>query len=99
MSFDNPMDRRCFLAHAGRLASFAAGWANNLRAHDRRASRILPGKVPDDVPGKLEMKWADEAMIREAAELHPFNLQVRMKLAANAQTTCVDPNRGYISYS
>ena len=38
-------------------------------------------------------------MIREAADLHPFDLQGRMKLAVNARTTCVDPNLGYISYS
>jgi len=62
-------------------------------------ARIIPGKLPEFVPGKLSMKWADEAMIQRAAELHPFDLQGRMDLAINARTTCVDPNLSYISYS
>jgi hypothetical protein len=68
-------------------------------AAEKKASRIIPGKVPEYFTGKLEMKWADAPMIREAASLHPFDLQARMKMAINAMTTCCDPNHGYITYA
>ena len=99
MIFDSRIDRRRFLTHVGGLATVATGLGSKLRGKELQASRIVPGKIPDYVPGKLEMKWADEAMVRQAAELHPFDLQHRMLLASNAQTTCVDPNLGYIGYS
>src|ERR1700682_2923816 len=92
------MERRAFLKGAG-LAMMAAGSGVYGLGQETLASRSVPGKIPDSVPGKLPMKWGDEAMIREAAGLHPFDLQGRMKLAVNARTTCVDPNLGYISYS
>src|SRR5258708_39697659 len=92
------MERRAFLKQAG-LAMMAAGSGLYGLGGKAQTARIVPGKVPDSVRGSLPMKWADEAMIREAAELHPFDLQGRMKLAVNARTTCVDPNLGYISYS
>jgi Beta-L-arabinofuranosidase, GH127 len=92
------MERREFLKRTG-LVMIAAGSGLYGLGEETRAARIVPGKVPDSVRGKLPMKWADEAMLREAAELHPFDLQGRMKLAVNARTTCVDPDLGYISYS
>src|SRR6266850_508579 len=92
------MERRDFLKRTS-LALVAAGSGLYGRGEETRTARLVPGKVPDSVRGKLPMKWADEAMIRKAAELHPFDLQRRMELAVNARTTCVDPNLGYISYS
>src|ERR1700722_19080986 len=99
MLFDGLIDRRSFLTRAGGIAVAAGGCQSRLVANELRASRIMPGRVPEYVPGNLDMKWADEAMIRRAAELHPFDLQGRMILAVNARTTCVDPNLGYIGYS
>jgi hypothetical protein len=63
------------------------------------APHIIPGNVPDYSPGTLPLRWADEAMISKAANLHPFDLQGRMQLAVNARTSCVDPNLGYIGFS
>ena len=99
MKFYSSMGRRDFLQTGIGLAVAAAASGCRAQKEELRASKIVPGKIPEYVPGKLPMKWADEAMIREAAELHPFDLQRRMKMAVNATTTCVDPNLGYISYS
>jgi len=99
MIFDGLMQRRSFLQRVGGFATVAAGCEGSLCGRQLRAARIVPGRVPDPIPGNLEMNWADEAMIQHAAELHPFDLQARMNLAVNARTTCVDPNLGYIGYS
>jgi hypothetical protein len=77
----------------------AAGRTRYARGEELEAAKIIPGRIPDFVPGKLPMKWADEAMIKNAAQLHPFDLQGRMNIAVNARTACVDPNLGYITYS
>jgi len=96
----DPIDRRDFLKRSGLgLAMVVAGDSSYARREEQRAARIVPGKIPERVPGKLPMKWADEAMIRQAAELHPFDLQRRMNIAVNARTTCVDPDLGYLSYA
>jgi hypothetical protein len=98
--FQSPMGRREFLQQTGiGLATTMAAGRSYAGTETWRASRIIPGQVPRYVPGNLPMKWADEKLVREAVNLHPFDLQGRMKLAANAQTTCVDRDRGYISYS
>src|SRR5712664_4019180 len=90
--------RRDFLRQAGLGLAVAAAGNRLARARELRASRIVAGKIPDVVPGKLPLEWADAAMIREAAGLHPFDLQGRMKMAVNELSTCVDPNLGYIAY-
>lgn len=97
---DSSLGRRAFLKHAGMglAATVAAGRCFAGTDH-WRAAKIIPGQIPKYVPGNLPMKWADDAVIREAMNLHPFDLQRRMNMTVNAQTTCVDPNRGYISYS
>jgi hypothetical protein len=100
MRFTTRLCRRDFLKGAAlSLPVSALGKRSVARNTEVRASRIVPGKIPEFVPGKLSMKWADEAMIRRAAELHPFDLQSRMDISINARTTCVDPDLGYISYS
>lgn len=90
--------RRDFLKHTG--IGLAAALAGGGCATHRRAqaSRIMAGKIPDVVPGTLPLTWADAAMIRNAAALHPFDLQGRMNVAVNALSTCVDPNLGYLAY-
>src|SRR5258708_35696771 len=100
MDFDLCIARRHFLKQtAAGLSALAARSGACAQTRELQTSRIIPGKIPETVPGKLLMKWADEAMIRQAAELHPFDLQGRMNMAVNARTTCVDPNLGYIGYS
>jgi hypothetical protein len=99
MWFDSGMRRRDFLKRAGfSLSALAMSGSRFAWGEQPRAAKIVPGKLPDFVLGKLSMQWADSEMIREAASVHPFDLQARMKFAINAMTTCVDPNRGYISY-
>jgi hypothetical protein len=91
--------RRDFLKQTGLgLAMVVAGSGSYARGEEQQAAKIVPGKIPAFVPGKLRMKWADDAIIREADKLHPFDLQGRMKMAVNAMTTCADPDLGYIGY-
>ena len=97
MPFKTRMERRDFLQAGIGLAVAASGC--RARKEELRASKVVPGKIPEYVPGKLDMRWADAAMIQKAAELHPLDLQGRMDQAVNAMTSCVDPDLAYLSYS
>jgi hypothetical protein len=95
------MKRREFIKRATiGVTALATNWRDLCQAQGKASTRrILPGEVPAYTRGTLPLQWADEALIRKAANLHPFDLQGRMQLAVNARTSCVDPDLGYIGFS
>ena len=94
------MGRREFLWQTGLGLGWCATGCAGLQGLGRpRAARILPGKVPEKIRGRLKLQWPDEALVHRAAAMHPFDLQGRMELAASAMTCCTDPDWGYIGYS
>ena len=92
--------RRDFLKQAGLgLTILATGCTTQGPWRTTRQAPLIPGIIPPTLEGRLPLQWADAQMIRQAAALHPFDLQRRMDLTVNAMTGCIDPNRGYISYA
>jgi len=100
MSFENSTSGRRYLKWAGIGLALVIAACSLLPAQDRpSADRLIPGKIPERTPGHLMLAWPDEALIRKAREMHPFDLQGRMELALSAMTSCTDPDLSYLSYS
>src|SRR5262245_57234517 len=94
------VNRREFLITAALIGVSGAPGCGRLRLFSKpHAARIIPGQIPERIPGSLKTNWPDEAMLQRAASMHPFDIQGRMELAASAMTCCVDPDLGYIGYS
>ena len=100
MGFENSTSGRRYLKWAGIGLALVIAACSLLPAQDRPTLyRLFPAKSPSERPVISKAAWPDEALIRKAREMHPFDLQGRMELAISAMTSCTDPDLSYLSYS